>query len=63
MTEEIKLYSATDLAEKAGVSGSYVARLCRTGKLPAQKFGTVWLIREEDADAWLEKRSEHTDEN
>lgn len=47
---------AATLAEKAGVSGSYVSRLCRNGTIPAQKIGQIWLIRHEDAVAWLEDR-------
>ena len=62
MTETSDLYSASSLAERAKVSPSYVARLCRRGEIPATKLGTVWLIRAEDAEAWLAKRFEHHDE-
>ncbi|MFA5266039.1 MAG: helix-turn-helix domain-containing protein [Opitutaceae bacterium] len=63
MSDKSELYSASDLAKKANVSPSYVARLCRTGELPALKMGTVWLIKAADAEAWLATRSEHTDKN
>lgn len=59
MSDESKLYSASDLAKRAGVSPSYVARLCRTGKLPATRLGGTWIIRAEDAERWLAERTEH----
>lgn len=50
-------YTATTLAAAAGISKTYVARLCRQGKIPAVKLSpTVWLIRYEDGVAWLEAR-------
>jgi excisionase family DNA binding protein len=49
-------YTATSLADAAGVSVQYVARLCRQGKIPAQKIGPVWLIAPEDGRQWLERR-------
>ncbi len=60
MSERPAVLSATDVAKRAGVAPSYVARLCRTGKLPASKFGATWMIRTEDAEAWLATRSEPT---
>jgi excisionase family DNA binding protein len=63
MTDKLELLSASDLARKANVSASYVARLCRKGEIPATKMGTVWLIRAEDAETWLEQRSEHEAKN
>lgn len=55
MTEP-KLYSATDLAKRANVSLSYVARLCRQGVIPAVKMGHMWIIEPDDARVWLESR-------
>lgn len=49
-------FTASSLAEVAGIDKSYIARLCRQGKIPAQKLGPVWLIRYEDGAAWLEQR-------
>lgn len=63
MTDELDLLSASDLADKADISPSYVARLCRQGKIRATKIGTVWLIRTEDAEAWLRERSKHQNED
>jgi len=63
MSEKPAILSATDLAKKAGVAPSYIARLCRTGRLPASKLGGTWMIRAEDAEAWLAKRGQSTEEN
>jgi len=49
-------FTASSLAAAAGVTFSYIAQLCRAGKIPAQKFGAAWLIRYEDGAAWLEQR-------
>jgi len=59
MSDKPVILSATDLARKASVAPSYIARLCRTGKLPASKLGATWMIQVEDAEAWLAKRQEH----
>jgi len=50
-------FTASSLAEAAGVDNSYIARLCRQGKIPAIKLNPqTWLIRYEDGAAWLEAR-------
>lgn len=59
MSEKPAICSASDLAKKANVSASYVARLCRRGEIPATKLGTVWLINADVAEAWLVNRSKH----
>lgn len=51
-------FTASEVAQEAGVSGSWVARLCREGAIPATKVGSVWLIKPEDAEAWLQRRRE-----
>lgn len=53
---EQKPYTATSLAQAAGVGFGYIARLCRVGKIPADKFGNVWMIRFEDGQRWLAER-------
>ena len=45
--------TTTELAEKAGVSLSYVGKEIRTGRLKARKAGYVWLVSQEDAEKWL----------
>lgn len=50
-------FTASSLAEAAGIDKSYIARLCRQGKIPAIKLNPqTWLIRYEDGAAWLEQR-------
>ena len=56
MTEDTM--TAQDLAEKAGVSQSYISRLCRRGRIKARKLGPVWLISPEAAQDYLEARQE-----
>lgn len=42
-----------------GISASVVYAAIYSGELPAIKFrGSVWLIKPEDADAWIERNSE-----
>lgn len=49
-------YTATSLAAAAGVHFTYIARLCRQGKLACRKLGQYWLISREDGQRWLEER-------
>ena len=48
--------TAADLARRAGVHFTYVARLCQYGELPARKLGNYWLIESAVAEAWLVDR-------
>jgi len=60
MESEVKssqLWTATSLAVAAGVANGYVARLCRTGRITAQKFGSVWMITYEEGRRWLDERA------
>jgi excisionase family DNA binding protein len=56
MTDQGEFLTASDLAKMANVDFSYICRLCRTGRIPAIKHGPAWLIRREDALAWLASR-------
>jgi len=49
-------FTASSLAEAAGVHFSHVARLCQQGRIPARKFGSAWVIRYEVGQRWLEER-------
>jgi len=49
-------FTASSLAAAADIKHTYVARLCRQGKLEAKKFGSAWLIPYEVGAAWLEAR-------
>jgi hypothetical protein len=53
-----KPYTATSLAEAAGVTFSYVARLCRRGDIDCIKVGGIWIIDRETGKRWLEARQE-----
>jgi hypothetical protein len=56
ITTEQQDFTASSLAQDAGVTFGYIAQLCRAGKIPARKFGNVWLIRYAVGAAWLEAR-------
>ena len=43
------LLTTSQAAEILGISQHEVQRLCRLGLLPATRYGTVWLIDEQDA--------------
>lgn len=49
-------YTTKSLAEKAGVSATYIRLLCATKKLKAEKVGRDWIIDREEGDRWLESR-------
>ena len=45
------------LAERVGVSASYISRLCRQGRIKASKpGGRDWLIPDDEAERWLRER-------
>jgi excisionase family DNA binding protein len=48
-----------EVARLLGIHESSVYRAIYSGELPALKFrGKVWLIKREDADAWIDQNSE-----
>ena len=61
MSDQHDPYTASTLARAAGVSTSYVARLCRLGTLPCRRLNSVWLIRFEDGATWLKGRQKPTE--
>ena len=40
--------TAQEVADTLGVDHSQVCRYCSSGRLPAKKLGSQWLIRRED---------------
>lgn len=60
-TEELdtRLYvRPKELASLCGIEETLVYRSIYAGQLRAQKFrGRVWLIRREDAEAWIDENS------
>jgi len=51
-------YNASTLAAAAGVAFSWIARLCKTGKIDAVKLGNQWFIARDVGDAWIKARAE-----
>lgn len=49
-------YTASSLAEAAGVHYSHIARLCREGRIPARKFASLWIITYADGQQWIAER-------
>jgi hypothetical protein len=48
-----------EVAAARAVTDRYVADLCVSGVLPAERFGTVWRVRE-DWRGWVALRSSET---
>ena len=42
-----KYYTIEQYAELKGISPWYTRKLCRIGKVKAEKIGKVWFIRKE----------------
>lgn len=45
-----RLLTISETAERLGLSAAMVRRYCADGKLPAQKVGRDWAIRQRDAE-------------
>lgn len=59
MTEQAQPWTSETLARAAGVTGAYIRKLARDGKIEgAYKVGRDWLIPAEEGRAWLRQRSE-----
>ena len=46
----MKKLTAKQAAEKLGVNDSRVRQLIQSKKLPAEKYGNLWLINESDLE-------------
>lgn len=46
----MKKVTAKQAAEKLNVNDSRVRQLINSGKLPAEKYGNLWLIDEKDLE-------------
>ena len=44
----MKLLTTSEVAERLGVHRSRVHALIKSGRIPAHKYGVVWLIKESD---------------
>jgi excisionase family DNA binding protein len=45
----------TKLSDRLGVNTSTLRRWCKTGKLPAEKYGKTWLVKESEIPADLKR--------
>lgn len=52
-----KLISTKEAAEKLGVSLRRVQALVTSGRLPAQKIGNSYVVREEDLELVKERKA------
>lgn len=50
----MKLLTTSEVAERLGVHRSRVHYLIKKGRIPAHKYGVVWLVK--DSDVHYEKR-------
>lgn len=48
--------STREVAKQLGVSDVWVCYLCRTGQLPARRFGKSWMIHRDDLRRYIERR-------
>ncbi len=51
-----KVLTTREVAEKLGVSDSQVRYLILRGKLPAQKFGHIHVVKESDLELVRERK-------
>lgn len=56
MATEQQDYTAFSLATATGLTFSYIARLCRDGKLDCRKFGNYWVIPHTVGAAFIAER-------
>jgi excisionase family DNA binding protein len=48
--------NASEMAREVGVSVSYIARLCREGRIAAEKVGgVVWTIERQEVLRWIDE--------
>lgn len=53
-------YTATEASKELGYRDtSYISSLCREGKIPAYKVGTIWLIPED----WVKNQPKTPESN
>jgi excisionase family DNA binding protein len=57
-----QLLTATDVAERCGITPQAIRRLCREGRVPHLRVGGVWRFDPDDIAAWLESRRVRPDE-
>ena len=55
--EKINYLTVTEAGERLGVSRRRVQALITAGRLPAEKFGRDWVIRESDLAAVADRKT------
>jgi hypothetical protein len=50
------MWTAQQIAKRAGLTDAYVRSLLINGKIKGKKFGYVWAISDEEAARWLGER-------
>ena len=53
--------SAQDAGLEIGLTGSYVARLAKTGEIPAHRLGHYWFVDQEAAQLRAHKHAGKSD--
>ena len=53
---EAKLLTTSEVAEKLGVTRWRVSQLIKDGRLKAERYGQIFLIKEKDLDAVKERK-------
>jgi len=52
---DLKVYTISEVAQILKIHRTYVARLIRSGRLPAIKIGKFYRIRERDLEDFLNR--------
>ena len=45
--------TVSELAERSGLTPSYVRRLIRDGRIDARRIGTMWVVEQREAERFL----------
>jgi excisionase family DNA binding protein len=56
MPEKDKVWTTKTLAEEGRVQQAYIRQLILAGKLSGYKIGRDWIIPDDEARQWLERR-------
>lgn len=57
-TKEIEMLTAEGVAKRLKLHPNTVRKYARWGKLPAKKFGRVWMIEEKDLEDFIRAREQ-----
>jgi excisionase family DNA binding protein len=51
-----EMWTAQQLAKRAGVSDAHIRRLLIRGEIEGEKFGHIWSVSDDEAARWLGER-------